>query len=177
MAELPKFRYHPDPLATGSIQPGDAECICCGNARGYTYTGPVYAEQDLDDSLCPWCIADGSAADKFDATFTEIDSHCHAKLPQEVIDEVTHRTPGFTAWQSETWPCCCNDACSFLGDAQRSDLASMAKTARDVLLAGWNLTDDEFADMLENYEPGGSPAVYKFQCLHCLRNHFYADVD
>jgi uncharacterized protein CbrC (UPF0167 family) len=177
MADLPTFRYHPDPLGTGAIQLSDAECRCCGRTRGYIYTGPVYAEKDLDDSLCPWCITDGSAAEKFDATFTDIDALCYAKLPQEVVEEVANRTPGFTAWQSEQWPSCCNDACAFLGDAQRSDLESMGKTAHEVLVAGWNLTEDDFADMVENFQSGSSPAVYKFQCLHCHKNHFYADVD
>lgn len=177
MTDLPTFRYHPDPLATGSIQPSDAECICCGQARGYIYAGPVFADEELDDSLCPWCIADGSAAEKFDATFTDTAALFFAKLPQEVVEEIAGRTPGFMAWQSEQWPCCCNDACAFLGDAGRSDLESMSKSAHDVLAAGWNLTEEEFADMTQNYEPGSSPAVYKFQCLHCRRNHYYADID
>src|SRR5215212_4957530 len=93
MADLPTFRYHPDPLATGAIQPSEEECICCGEARGFIYTGPIYAEEDLDDSFCPWCIADGSAAEKFDATFTDLDALCFAKLPREVTEEVANRTP------------------------------------------------------------------------------------
>ncbi|MCU9953286.1 CbrC family protein [Burkholderia pyrrocinia] len=32
---LPAFRYHPDPLATGSVIRSDARCMCCGDARGY----------------------------------------------------------------------------------------------------------------------------------------------
>jgi uncharacterized protein CbrC (UPF0167 family) len=53
----------------------------------------------------------------------------------------------------------------------------MSQTAHDVLVAGWKLTEYDFRDMVENYEPGSSPAVYKFQCLHCHKNHYYADVD
>ncbi len=177
MADLPTFRYHPDPLGTGVIQLSDAECKCCGHSRGYIYTGPVYAVEILDDSLCPWCIADGTAAEKFDATFTDTESLFYAKLPAEVVENVASRTPGFTAWQSEQWPSCCNDACAFLGDAQRTDLESMGSTAHQVLVTGWKLTEEDFADMIENYEPGGSPALYKFQCLHCHTNHFYADLD
>ncbi|WP_264169817.1 CbrC family protein [Burkholderia cepacia] len=40
---LPAFRYHPDPLATGSVIRSDARCVCCGDARGYVYAGPVHA--------------------------------------------------------------------------------------------------------------------------------------
>ncbi|WP_175969004.1 CbrC family protein [Burkholderia sp. BCC0322] len=34
---LPAFRYHPDPLATGSVICSDARCACCGD--GATFIG------------------------------------------------------------------------------------------------------------------------------------------
>ncbi len=46
----------------------DEPCECCGEVRGYKYTGSVYARTAVD-ILCLWCIADGSAAEKFDASF------------------------------------------------------------------------------------------------------------
>ncbi|MCP4306259.1 MAG: CbrC family protein [bacterium] len=40
--ELPSFRYHPDPIATGSIRPSDeAVCRRCSRNRGFIYVGPV----------------------------------------------------------------------------------------------------------------------------------------
>jgi uncharacterized protein CbrC (UPF0167 family) len=39
------------------------------------------------------------------------------------------------------------------------------------------MTEDDFAEMVANYKPGSSPAVYKFECLHCHKHHFYADAD
>ena len=71
MSTLPTFRYHPDSIATGSVKPSDKECRSCGEARGYIYTSSVYAEESLDEEICPWCIADGSAAEKFDASFCD----------------------------------------------------------------------------------------------------------
>ena len=62
--QLPRFRYHPNPLATGAVKASDAICVCCGLSHGHIYGGPVYAVTVLDDSLCPWCIADGSASAK-----------------------------------------------------------------------------------------------------------------
>jgi len=59
--DLPVFRYHPDPIASGSVVASAAECVCCGEARGFIYTGPAYCEAELEEALCPWCIADGSA--------------------------------------------------------------------------------------------------------------------
>jgi uncharacterized protein len=40
--DLPVFRYHPDPIASGSIVASGAQCACCGARRGFIYTGPVY---------------------------------------------------------------------------------------------------------------------------------------
>ncbi|MCK5338820.1 MAG: CbrC family protein, partial [Bacteroidales bacterium] len=32
--DLPKFKYHPDPLKSGSIVRSENECECCGKKRG-----------------------------------------------------------------------------------------------------------------------------------------------
>jgi hypothetical protein len=34
---LPVFKYHPDPLLTGSVQQRNVQCACCGETREYTY--------------------------------------------------------------------------------------------------------------------------------------------
>lgn len=49
-----------------------AVCQGCGKARGFVYVGPVYSVEELNDALCPWCIADGSAAEAFGASFTDV---------------------------------------------------------------------------------------------------------
>src|SRR5690349_10082418 len=90
--DLPVFRYHLDPIASGSIEASDAECVCCNMRRGFIYTGPAYSEAELDESLCPWCIADGSAHETFDASFTD-EAQIPDGIPQDVIEEVTFRTP------------------------------------------------------------------------------------
>src|SRR6202035_4730909 len=98
--DLPTFRYHPDPLASDSIERSDAICACCNQPRGYIYTGPTYCEDEIEDALCPWCIADGSAAKKFDASFTD-PAGFPDETAKEIVDEIAYRTPGFNAWQSE----------------------------------------------------------------------------
>src|SRR5690242_9348045 len=117
---LPTFKYHPDPIGTGSVVESTVVCPCCGKARGYTYQGPVFSEHDnLDQCLCPWCIADGSAHEKFDADFTDPDGvgdyGSWDAVPQSVVQEVACRTPGFTGWQQERWWTHCGDAAAFLG--------------------------------------------------------------
>ena len=97
---LPQFRYHPDPVGSGSFEPSTGVCPYCEEARGYVYRGPVYTI-DEPDPPCPECVADGSFARRFQAEFT--DPHPLADLEPPVIDEVTHRTPGFSGWQQERW--------------------------------------------------------------------------
>src|SRR5262245_9382248 len=110
---LPVFKYHPNPLRSGSIQESAEMCRCCGEARGYIYAGPVYAQENLDESICPWCIADGRAHDKFDAAFVD-EAALPDDLPEDMIEELVQRTPGYAAWQSEQWFACCDDAMRFL---------------------------------------------------------------
>lgn len=49
---LPRFTYHPDPLATGSFVLSSTECLACAKSRGWIYVGPTYCEAELDDHLC-----------------------------------------------------------------------------------------------------------------------------
>ncbi len=96
--QLPEFPYHPDPVATGCVEKSDATCLSCEQARGLIYTGPVYAVEELVDCLCPWCIADGSAAARFDAAFTD-HLPVYGNVSEAVVAAVTTRTPGFSGWQ------------------------------------------------------------------------------
>lgn len=172
---LPNFKYHPDPLATGSIEPCDTECVCCGRSRGYIYTGSVYAEEDLKDALCPWCIADGSAAEEFDAEFSDGEPLAAANVPDEIVEEVTRRTPGYTSWQQEEWLACCRDACEFHGDASLDDLQSLQGDSLALALIDWNWRDVDWLPFLQTYKPGGNPAVYKFVCRHCRAVRYGVD--
>ena len=74
VSDLPTFRYHLDPVATGSIRADRITCTSCGEERSHRYTLPVYGENEVGD-LCPWCIADGSAAERFEVTFNDAVGH------------------------------------------------------------------------------------------------------
>jgi uncharacterized protein CbrC (UPF0167 family) len=177
---LPKFKYHPDPIATGSVKvDSDTPCLGCNRIRGYIYTGPVYTERNfiLDDHLCPWCIADGSAALKFGATFN--DTGTAEGISSEVRTEVETRTPGFEAWQQATWLACCSDAAAFLGVAGAAELERdfpKAVTAvKRYLRSELDLDKDEAEEFVEGLRKDEDPSAYVFRCLHC--NKFLAYVD
>src|SRR5580700_10471789 len=125
MPDLPTFRYHPDPIATDSVQTSNDPCDVCGLDRGLMYSGPVYSAAADEPTICPWCIADGSAARTFQAEFTDVGSGVPEQVPNEVIDEILHRTPGFFGWQQEHWLYHCDDAASFMGRVGYNDLKAL----------------------------------------------------
>lgn len=168
--ELPKFTYHPNPLATGAIVASDSACPCCGRKTGYAYGGPVYSENDVEH-LCPWCIASGDAAKKFDADFSDAAPLGIAGVPKQVIDEVTTRTPGFTSWQQEVWLACCGDACEFHGDLSREELLAFDEETMRRIEEEGSMDQGFLQDIRKNYQPVGDPALYKFVCRHCREVH------
>lgn len=179
---LPTFKYHPDPLATGSVRQDQAKCACCGKATGYVYTGPVYAQDQLDEQICPWCIADGSAHDRFDAEFTDEagigGGGQWESVSDEVISEVAHRTPGFSGWQQEQWWTHCGDAAAFIGKAGRKELDELGPQAIAAIQDSTGLSDgpewDRFYSALDK---DGSPTAYLFRCIKCGQIGGYQDCD
>ena len=176
METLPTFKYHPDPIGTGALEASDAECQCCGKARGWIYQGSVYAIQDLH-AVCPWCIADGSLHSKFDASLSDADPLADAGLSAEVISEVTCKTPGYTSWQQDSWLVCCGDACEFHGDLPGQELQGLNEAGLAALAEQVHFPTDVMRAVQENYVEGGSPAFYKFKCRHCGEVKIYSDCD
>src|SRR5689334_13164402 len=125
---LPSFRYHPDPIATGSITRAQTLCRACNQVRSYIYTGPVYAEEALDGALCPWCIADGTAHARFAAAFVDMAGIGGYgewdAVPVPIVEEVAYHTPGFSGWQQERWWTHCADAAAFIAVVGRDELAT-----------------------------------------------------
>jgi uncharacterized protein len=176
---LPAFKYHPDPVATGSVITSDAVCECCGSARGFIYSGPVCGEVELE-RICPWCIADGTAHARFGVSFTDEEGIGGYgewdDVSQEVIDTVAYRTPGFNGWQQEQWWTHCGDAAEFLGPAGWKEVEAIGEAAaialrnNSVLPKGF--TWNEFASTLDKE---ASPTAYLFRCGRCGQLGAYWD--
>ena len=116
-SSLPSFPYHRDPVASGSLRASDETCECCGPARGVLYDGVVYSRVDVA-SLCPWCIADGRAADKYDATFFDAD-FCdddlnRVELPAKYYRAVFACTIGFATFNPIGWWVHCGEPAEYI---------------------------------------------------------------
>src|SRR5688572_10149555 len=172
--ELPTFKYHPDPIATGSIKASDAQCRCCRQKRGSIYTGSPYCIADLNSCLCPWCIADGTAHEKFDAEFTSSDDI--PDVPARVVEEVAHRTPGFSGWQQERWWTHCGDAGAYLGPAGFEAVEAFGARTIDRLRRdlGWQ-PGAQWDEYLRSLDRQGQPTAYLFRCLRCSEVGGYSD--
>ncbi|MFI0237900.1 CbrC family protein [Streptomyces sp. NPDC016845] len=173
---LPDFPYHPDPVATGVIVPSRAACVCCGRERGYVYRGPVYADEELGARLCPWCIADGSAAERYDVHFTGGTS-LGDDVPREVFTAVDQRTPGFVAWQEPTWYFHCGDGAAFLGPAGSAELAAHPEALR-MLRAGMadeGRPSERIEALLGSLDKDGDATAYLFRCRVCATHLAYVD--
>lgn len=177
--ELPAFRYHLDPVGTGSLVRSDGTCRVCRRARGYIYTGPVRADTDLDQAICPWCIADGSAASQFDAEFTDPDAvgdyGAWGTVPDSVRDEVSRRTPGFNGWQQERWWVHCGDAAAYLGPAGHAELSGQWRDAVPAIRAETKMDAPAWAEYFPLLRRGGDPQAYVFRCRHCAALGGYSD--
>ncbi|WP_370424097.1 CbrC family protein (plasmid) [Streptomyces sp. QH1-20] len=177
MTELfPEFPYHPDPVATGVVVPSGAACVCCGKERGYIYRGPVYAAEELTGRLCPWCIADGSVAERFDAHFTA--GTCLGDdVSLEVLEAVDRHTPGFAAWQEPQWLFHCGDGAAFLGVVGAAELAAHpdALETLQAETAGWGWPPDQAEHYLSSLDKDDQPTAYLFRCRSCAAYLAYSD--
>ncbi len=179
METLPVFKYHPDPVATGSVEESDTPCRGCDRTRGYIYTGPVYSEKfdDLSGAICPWCIADGTAAKRFEASFG--DTGTVDGISAEAREEIGSRTPSFTAWQQDRWLACCGDGAAFLGPAGSKELKRQFREAsdavRDCIEEDFDLEDEDLDEFFKGLSKDGDATAYVFRCLHCQKYLAFVD--
>ncbi len=164
---LPVFKYFADPVAAKVFEEDPtAVCPCCEKQTGWIYTMEPYGEDEIED-ICPWCIADGSAAEKFDVVFNDTPSD----VPDDVASEIEERTPEFPSWQQGMWLSHCDDACVFVGSPDWEQLQQMPDICQELLDIGH--TEAQLRMLGED-----SPwSAYVFTCLHCGEQLVYSDSD
>ncbi|MET9378827.1 CbrC family protein [Streptomyces sp. NPDC002992] len=173
-ADLPYFRYHPDPVGSGSIRASAESCACCHRSTGWIYTATFYTTEVVNASFCPWCIADGSAAERFTGEFS--DTYGLDGVSEQTLQEVARRTPGFHAWQDPHWLVHCQDAAAFIGEVGYTELAAhpeaLDQLRFDLRMNGWH-----DASQLEHFltHLGEGPSAMLFRCTVCGTHLAYTD--
>ena len=173
--DLPFFKYHPNPLATGAFTQAQyaVVCDCCGCSTHIYYDGPFYAIDDIN-YLCPNCIASGAAAKKFDGDFQDDGCLEPKVLDAEKVDELIHRTPGYSGWQQEYWRSHCGDFCAFIGYVRAAELKALGVLDEVLDDPQWS---EEEKDLIKTSVNGGSLQCYLFKCLHCGQHMVWMDCD
>lgn len=168
--DLPSFPYHPDPVLSGSVRPGPETCRCCQRARGAIYTGPAYGTVNIEDAVCPWCIADGAAHRRFGVEFTDSEM-LPEDAPAAAVEEVLMRTPGFACWQSVDWPACCGDLMAFLEpagiDEIRARYRQLEGELMGVIVHELEISGGAAVRMLNSLHRDRGPTAYVFKCRSC----------
>ena len=129
-SDLPKFPYHRDPVGSESVRESDAKCDCCGKARGIMYDGVIYSVED-PQNICPWCIADGSAMEKYDGSFFDaefVDENFESvDVEPKYYSDVFGKTIGFSTYNPIGWWVHCNQPAEFVTRNEPYDLVFECK--------------------------------------------------
>ena len=174
---LPKFKYHPNCFENEVfeiVKEGqEVTCMCCGKHPEYYYKQIMYASEDVD-CLCPECIADGSAAEKFNGEFIQYADDIEDDA--EITAELFKRTPGLQTWQGEYWLACCNDYCAFIAYVGTSELEKMG--IAEEVFEDYSMQGEYSIEDVQPYlKKNGSMAGYLFRCLHCGKYRIWVDAD
>jgi uncharacterized protein CbrC (UPF0167 family) len=172
---LPDFKYNPNALKLGIIKKETTTCPVCEQVRNYAYEGPFYSEAEVE-GICPWCIKDGSAAEKYNGEFLDSAS-CDTVDKDEYLIELTTRTPGYSGWQQERWLSHCGDFCAlkdFVGWKEVKELKDELEEDLNGIKSDYGLTQTELESSLLK---SGSMQGYLFQCLHCGKHRLAVDTD
>jgi uncharacterized protein CbrC (UPF0167 family) len=173
MDSLPQFKYNPNAVKLGIIKMGKTNCPVCEKERPAFYNGSFYAVAEVE-GICPWCIQDGSAAQKYDGAFLDA-AACEPVEKKEYLMELITRTPGYTAWQQESWLSHCGDFCAlkdYVGWTEIKELKDELVADLDQIKSDFGLTQDELETHLKN---NGHMQGYLFQCIHCGKHRLAVD--
>lgn len=163
------FRYFPNIYDDEAVSHDRRICECCGKETD-AYVSSMYCVDEVE-CICLNCVADGSAAKKFDGTFVQ---DAMKISDSEKTKELFERTPGYLSWQGEYWLACCDDYCEFLGTVGTEELEKMG-IADEVFEEYISREDD--ADVRKYLVKNGSTNGYLFRCLHCKKYHLGVDCD
>lgn len=144
------------------------------------YTGLFYSIEE-PEFICPWCIHDGSAAEKYDGEFNDYASiegispdpaePDTITIPQEFLNEVTKKTPGYHSWQQGVWLVHCNEPYAFI-DCADSEMIKPFFTELEEDFENCGIDPDYIRTTVTKE---GDVAGYLSQCVRCGKHRLRAD--
>ena len=161
-----------------------ARCSVCNQRTGYIDTGGFHGRFRSGEPLqpfCPWCIANGKAAEKYDGYFnyfsflaleeSELPAHIK-KIPEDQLDELVFRTPRYSSLQGTEWFIHCHSPCIFLGKTKWVAIRNNPDIFNDINNDGvWfngRKSEEELdAGWLEYWLTNEERVGYLFKCFHC----------
>ncbi|HIW05898.1 MAG TPA: CbrC family protein [Candidatus Ignatzschineria merdigallinarum] len=173
----PYFKYHPNAYLLDLFVEKEGICSICNEARSLKYEASFYSVEK-PDYICPFCIADGGAAQKYDGEFND---YCGIEgvsadpndpsptIPQEMLLDICKRTPSYISWQQEAWLTHCNEPCAFIDYANRETIAPF----REEVISELDSSLSE--EVLEYISKDGDCVGYLFQCVQCGKHKLHVD--
>ncbi len=180
--KLPKFKYSPNAYALGLFDDVEGTCSVCKEKRKLKYNSSFYSI-DTPEYICPWCISNGKASEKYDGEFNDYNgiegvspdpSDPVPTLPAEQLLEVCCKTPSYVSWQQEQWLSHCNEPCAFIGYADTETIQPLLDELKDDIEQNIGF-DPSF--IKEHLSKDGHLVGYLFQCIKCKTHRLHADCD
>jgi uncharacterized protein CbrC (UPF0167 family) len=163
---LPVFRHYPDPVSDETFRRSHAVCSACERARGWIAQSILYSATKPDETqVCPWCIADGTAAARWDGTFNEVEPG----VSPERADVVERRTPNFPTWQDWAWAAHCGEPAVYLGQPRAGELRRYPDACDDLRaqVRDYDWPSEQVEELIDTMDPEGSAVAYLFHCSVC----------
>lgn len=172
----PQFKYHPNAYQLDLFVEVKGRCSVCHEERSLKYEASFYSEED-PEYICPFCIADGRAAKKYQGEFND---YCGIEgvspdpndpsptIPKEMLLEICERTPSYISWQQEVWLSHCNEPCAFIDYADTKTIAPF----REEIISELDSIGEE---TLEYLSKDGDCVGYLFQCVQCGKHKLHVD--
>ena len=166
----PTFKYHPNAYELDIFIHEEGECSVCNQLRHLKYSADFYSDEE-PEYICPWCIANGLAAEKFAGSFNDYIGV--EVIPKDKLDEVLYRTPSYISWQQQVWLSHCNEPCAFLAYVGAKEILPFW----DELIK--DIEQQELsADFVKaNLSKDGDMIGYLFECLHCSKKRLHIDLN
>ncbi len=180
--EKPQFKYSPNAYSINVFKEEKGVCSVCNKGREIKYTGSFYSVES-PSYICPWCIADGSTAEKYKGDFNDYlgiegVSPDPADPPPEIemnlLLEITDKTPSYVSWQQEVWLTHCKEPCAFIGYVDAETIKPLLEELKDDIEGGIGMNAEY---LKENLTQDGHLVGYLFQCLKCGQHRLHADCD